>query len=732
MSTPEHQSLERAGRYYRFGDFTLDVDSGFLRRGGEDVALPPKPLEVLTYLVEHHGRLVTKTELVEAVWLDTAVTDNSLAQCVLEIRRALADQSQQMIRTVMRRGYVFTTPVSSAVQFPLERAGFPPGSGPSLEAPDAATFWGSLRREVVVMATLVLMAMGMGGMALLWRNRPAVPQDRTYSQITNFTDSATAPVVSPDGRMVAFIRSDDWFLTTDQIFVKLLPNGEPVQLTHDTRLKCCLAFSPDGLRIAFTMVESGPMGWKTYTVSALGGEPTLFLANASGLTWLDQRRVMFSEIETGVHMGIVSAAEDRSEYRKVYFPPHQRSMAHFSYASPDRKWALVLEMNPVWQPCRLIPLDGSSAGRVVGPHGECTSAAWSPDGKWMYFGAEVGGSHHLWRQRFPSGKPEQITFGPTDEEGIAMMPDGRSLVTSIGTYQSAVWIHDSRGERALSSEGHVAPMPVPPLPSMRFSSDGRLLYYLLRHDSPAAASELWRADLKTGKSEAVFRGLSMAEYDISRDGREVVFSTYQPGKPSQLWLASLDRSSPPKLIAASGGASPLFGPDGALAFQVTDGKANYLAQMKKDGSGRSKVASYQVGAPRAISPDGRWIVAGIPSPDRSTGATVAIPAEGGAPRPICAGYCPVAWASDGKFLYVGLVPNSRTSPGKTVAIPVPAGGMLPTLPDSGIRVPDDRFALPGSRLIDRWQISPGPDPSIYAFTKTTVNRNLFRIPLNEP
>jgi hypothetical protein len=350
----------------------------------------------------------------------------------------------------------------------------------------------------------------------------------------------------------------------------------------------------------------------------------------------------------------------------------------------------------------------------------------------MYFGAEVDGAHHLWRQHFPAGKPEQITFGPTEEEGIAMMPDGRSLISSIGTYESAAWIHDSRGERAISSEGHVAPMPVPPFPSTRFSSDGKLLYYLLRHDSPAAASELWQADLETGKTEAVLRGLSMAEYDISSDGKEVVFSTYPPGKRSQLWLASLDRSSPPKLVAASGDSSPFFGPDDRLLFQLTDGRANYLAQMKRDGSGRSKVVSYQVGAARIVSPDRRWIVAGIPLPDRSTGMTVAIPTAGGAPQPICAGYCPVAWSSDGKFLYVGLVQSSRTSPGKTVVIPVPLGETLPRLPDSGIRVPGDGAALPDARLIDGWQISPGPDPSIYAFTKTTMHRNLFRIPLRDP
>src|SRR5207249_10021593 len=82
-------------------------------RGGEEVSLRPKAFEVLTYLVERHGRLVTKSELLEAVWPDAAVTENSLAQCLLEIRRALADDSQQIIRTVARRGYLFAAPVTA-------------------------------------------------------------------------------------------------------------------------------------------------------------------------------------------------------------------------------------------------------------------------------------------------------------------------------------------------------------------------------------------------------------------------------------------------------------------------------------------------------------------------------------------------------------------------------------------------------------------------------------------
>jgi len=168
------------------------------------------------------------------------------------------------------------------------------------------------------------------------------------------------------------------------------------------------------------------------------------------------------------------------------------------------------------------------------------------------------------------------------------------------------------------------------------------------------------------------RGLFIVDYDISNDEREAVFSTRISGKPSQLWLAQLDGSSSPKLIASAGETTRRFGPDGRVLFQFTDGKANFIGQMRKDGSDRAKVVPYSITDLHTISPDRRWITANVHS------GTIAVPTGEGAPRWICNGSCPVAWAPDGKFLYVGLVPSSKASSGKTVVIPVPANVVLGT------------------------------------------------------
>jgi predicted ATPase len=84
-------------------------------KGGKEIKLRPKVYETLKYLVEHSGRLIGKQELIQAVWPDAFVTDDSLVQCAVELRRALADHDQQLLKTVPRRGYVFTARVTQSM-----------------------------------------------------------------------------------------------------------------------------------------------------------------------------------------------------------------------------------------------------------------------------------------------------------------------------------------------------------------------------------------------------------------------------------------------------------------------------------------------------------------------------------------------------------------------------------------------------------------------------------------
>jgi Tol biopolymer transport system component len=562
----------------------------------------------------------------------------------------------------------------------------------------------------------------LGSVALYrWPHRR---QEVRYTQLTDFTDSAVAPTLSPDGHMLAFIRGGNAFLTADQIYVKMLPNGEARRVTDDSRPKYGLAFSPDGSEIAYTVLEvPGPV-FNTYEVSALGGEPQLLLNNAAGLVWLDSGLLLFSEIQSGIHLGVVTATVTRAGLRDIYFPAHERGMAHYSSPSPDRRWALVVEMNGNgdWAQCRLVDLDGQRLPRSVGPVGACTSAGWSPEGEWMYFTAWVEGQNHIWRQRFSGGAPEQITFGPTEEEGVTVEPDGRALITSVGVHESAIWIHDGSGQRPLSSEGEVVSRPA-------FSPDASVLYYLLRRGEGPGA-ELWRTMVDSGKSETVFPGILMAAFDISPDGKLVLYATAASDAKAPLWLAPVDRSSPATRVSIFDVQSPHFGDHGQILFQRTEGSRNYLERMNPDGSHSSKVSQYPIADFQGVSPGRRWAivnVAGTPESNRT--AIMAIPLDGGVPRRICASFCTPVWSPDGKFLFVPVEDPSRIDPGRSLAIPLGPGETLPILPAAGIAPSAEPNVVRGAKSVARGELTPGRDPEHYAWVNTTIHRNLYRISL---
>lgn len=121
---------------YQFGEFTLDVARGCVLRAGEEIKLRPKVYETLKYLVENPGRLIGKQELMQAVWPDAFVTDDSLVQCTLELRRALDDRGQRLLKTVPRRGYLFTAEV---MQKPARVDSFPASEPFDLRDPTEAS-----------------------------------------------------------------------------------------------------------------------------------------------------------------------------------------------------------------------------------------------------------------------------------------------------------------------------------------------------------------------------------------------------------------------------------------------------------------------------------------------------------------------------------------------------------------------------------------------------------------
>jgi hypothetical protein len=166
-------------------------------------------------------------------------------------------------------------------------------------------------------------------------------------------------------------------------------------------------------------------------------------------------------------------------------------------------------------------------------------------------------------------------------------------------------------------------------------------------------------------------------------------------------------------------------------------------QINEDGSGEAVASDLGIMQLQSISPDGHWALVGVTPPgghgDKNAIVAV-VPLEGGAPIAIC-DICSygfgvtrfsvplLSWSLDGKWVYVSLRPFPFGS-SKTAVIPIKSGAAPPTF-TNGFRSEADFALIPGARLINQDNVSPGVSPNYFVTTRRSAKANLFRIYLDE-
>jgi Tol biopolymer transport system component len=437
-------------------------------------------------------------------------------------------------------------------------------------------------------------------------------------------------------------------------------------------------------------------------------------------------------VRTGIHMALVTASESRSGQRDVYVPATERGMAHHSYLSPDEKNVLLTEMAAEgWLQCRVVPFDGNARGVAVGPpHGRCTGGAWSRDGKWLFLSVTREDGTHLWRQRFPGGQPEQMTFAPTEQDGVAMAPDGESLYTAVGNDRSTIWLSRPGEEDVqVSGEGNST--------HPTFSPDGKTLYYLRRTAATPVFVEgyLMAVDLANMQRESLFPDLVVRDFHISPDGKRVAFSQMGKDGDLEVWIARLDRRAPPQRVSSPTPIDqPLFGDNDRLYFRALEGERHYLETSRLDGTERKRLMPMVFLG--GISPDRKWLVVSLPADEEDSSLrTVAYAVDGSRSVPLCI-YCNINWSPDGKTIHMAMGTSMRSL--QALSLPTKPGSMLPELPPHGLLSIQEGEKLPGAKVVQSGTvIGPGegpssqisPDARATAYLKNATQRNIYRIPL---
>ncbi len=241
--------------------------------------------------------------------------------------------------------------------------------------------------------------------------------------------------------------------------------------------------------------------------------------------------------------------------------------------------------------------------------------------------------------------------------------------------------------------------------------------------------ELWIENLTSEKVQRVLPGYPMQDYTVSHDGKEVAFTMNDSAGHSKIWVAPTSRRSAPVCISSEAVEdSPYFLPNGDLIVRVQEDGSNFIYRMKSDGSARQKLSPDRMLDIYDVSPDGRWVAAGVAGSgdeERMTiGATRAIAVDGSPAATLCLGYCLIKWDTAGRFVYFRF-PHSKQ--GTTFELPVMRDSGLPNIPPASATIND----ITSQKSITKVPllVESAMNPSFYAYTKQNPRRNLYRIPL---
>ncbi|MDH3529536.1 MAG: winged helix-turn-helix domain-containing protein, partial [Acidobacteriota bacterium] len=263
---------------YEFGTFRLDTAEHTLFHKGQAVHLTPKAIETLLVLVENHGHLVEKDELLEKVWEGSFVEESNIAKNISVLRKTLSGNGlkEPIIETIPTRGYRFVTPLNETEVDAPQEATVEIGAPQAGKDPDRAKLARSSKNNRVVPILSVGIIAAIAGLAVGgWYFLPSLirgdePNAKTTQvSLSNGFERVSGGVISPDGKLVAFRRIREGKQET--LAVRRLADGETIDLVPDLDRDFAIyaTFSPDSKSVYYNRYRKDNEG--VYRVPVTGG-----------------------------------------------------------------------------------------------------------------------------------------------------------------------------------------------------------------------------------------------------------------------------------------------------------------------------------------------------------------------------------------------------------------------------------------------------------------------------
>jgi Tol biopolymer transport system component/DNA-binding winged helix-turn-helix (wHTH) protein len=630
---------------HRLGEYVLDVQRHTLHRGGQEIHLGERAFGVLRLLVENAGRVVTRNELIDAVWRDVVVSDDSLARAVSDLRTALQDDAShaRYIRTVHRQGYVFIAPVTPVDDAESEIASIP-------ETPADKPWWLRPSFAIVVLAVVVMVSVfalreltrssddadSMQPNFATWRLRALGPHP--------FTSSAIKPAFAKSDNLLAVV-SPDPETEEHSIFLLRPEGGEPLQLTHGIEVRGpSPEFTADDSHIIFTTYHSDPglgMVPEVWQVPVPAGEPTLLVKSASAAsTSPDDRALVYAAVsESGTSIRVREPDGTELEVAARGFWPRW---------SPNGEWIAYTTSDPEGGngTIHVVRPDGSERCALSTISSQVYGLCWTPDSSNVIFASEQGGTTALWMVDLRSRSQKSVTRGPGICTSPTMAADGRRLVFDFSHRRWYLYVASEVGEEARRV------LVEPGVQAAALSPDGSRIAVAVGTEAQSPAVSV--LDLDTMERRTL-SGMTASAVAWTPGAEDLLVAAPAPDETSHwIWSLPLSGGLPrPVLKGAGRWDAPRPSPDGTMlaAVRISPAGSELIVHHLDRDESRTVARKSVIFAPR-WSPDGRFLAwSGNWRPDDlESGGVWVCPVEGGDPRRLTANGALPLWEGDGGHL----------------------------------------------------------------------------------
>ena len=667
-------------RVYEFEDFRLEADHLLLFRNGEQLALTPKVIETLLALIERHGDVVSKDELMQILWPDTIVEESNLSQNLYILRKTLgrASGGGPFIETLRRRGYrfgldvrftneQFTTPepsrplriersdnIYSVVEWRREHT----GNGPVTAAEHRRPAW----LAPLIAITVVIASAGLifGVYKFAGGGKPkaaiaaAIPfRDKDVARLTTAGRTKHA-AISPDGRYITHVTED---AEGSKLWVRQVSGTTDVRIAGPAASEFVwTAFAPDGNHVYYLSLDRDKGDTELYRVPVLGG-PAVKAANDTGPVAFspDGTSMVFIRQSQGESRIIVAGIDGTNErvLSKRSEPEYYRINWNAPAWSPDGKTIAC--------PARLVDnvghydtivginaADGSERTLTSGRWQQVGQPQWLANGLFLTAAERTTGPQQIWHIAMPDGVATRITHDLNDYYDLSLTADGTRLSAVQNHVVSSLWV--SQDGRAANSKQ--VGSEAGGLQDLAWMRDSRLAYL----SNAGGGTDIWIMDGNGANARQLTTGvLANRGMTISPDGRQIVFSSERTGR-SNIWSVDADGTNLRQLTNSDGELYPQYTPDGQwIVFQRGEIETT-LWRIPTAGGEAVQVISTRASRP-AISPDGSMVAFPYLDPklDKSRWSIGIIPVEGGArlkrfdfPPTVTQRF--VRWMPDGKSI----------------------------------------------------------------------------------